>query len=115
MRHFRNPAYAPESLERKLSPSGFIAIPVAAEVSQVNGQGGASSPQDTSADAADLDGGGLLICTAGEPRPSQPGDPEPADPKNPGDGSETDPGDGDGSPPVLPTSTPSGPNLPPAP
>ena len=30
MRQFRNPRYAPESLERKLSPSGFFA-PVAAE------------------------------------------------------------------------------------
>ena len=32
MRRFRNPAYAPESLERKLSPSGIVAAPVAAEV-----------------------------------------------------------------------------------
>ena len=29
---YRNPRYAPESLERKLSPSGVVAIPVAAEV-----------------------------------------------------------------------------------
>src|SRR5947209_489459 len=32
MRRFHNPRYAPESLERKLSPSGVAAIPVAAEI-----------------------------------------------------------------------------------
>jgi len=31
MRRFRNPRYAPEGLERKLSPSGF-SIPVTAEI-----------------------------------------------------------------------------------
>jgi hypothetical protein len=32
MRHFRNPKFAMESLERKLNPSGILPTPVAAEV-----------------------------------------------------------------------------------
>ncbi len=38
MRRHRNPRYAPESLERKLNPSGIVAIPVAAEVYVPNTQ-----------------------------------------------------------------------------
>ena len=32
MRRFHNPRYAPESLERKLSPSGVAPVPVAAHI-----------------------------------------------------------------------------------
>jgi hypothetical protein len=32
MRRFHNPRFAPESLERKLNPSGVMPVPVAAEV-----------------------------------------------------------------------------------
>jgi hypothetical protein len=36
MRQIRNPRYAPEFLERKLSPSSLVVTPVAAEVQVVS-------------------------------------------------------------------------------
>ncbi len=44
MRRFRNPRYAPEGLERKLSPSGF-SIPVTAEIAPATPTGTPAKPE----------------------------------------------------------------------
>ena len=44
MRRFRNPRYAPEGLERKLSPSG-VSIPVTAEVAPATPTGIQAKPE----------------------------------------------------------------------
>src|SRR4051794_32035155 len=45
MRRNHNPRYAPESLERKLSPSGLTGIPVAAELYVPNTKFGGGASQ----------------------------------------------------------------------
>jgi hypothetical protein len=57
MRRFRNPRFAPESLERKLSPSGVAPVPVAAVV---------YVPSDTTTSTSD-DGGDPPVSTPGNP------------------------------------------------
>ena len=82
MRHFRNPRYAPESLERKLHPSGF-ALPVTAEFSPAS----ASAPAP-SASVPDLFPHSIAVSYASAnhgngpptlPEPPKP-DPDPTDP-----------------------------------
>src|SRR4051812_15941408 len=96
MRRFRNPRYAPESLERKLSPSGFAPPP--ADVSWEQAPAGSSgssatcdysqAPSDPPVDSGPTSSGS----PAPEPPPadpspmvSSPGDPPPSDPDYPND------------------------------
>jgi len=85
MRRFHNPRYAPESLERKLHPSG-IALPVTAEYAP------ASAPQLASASAPGSSESGsrapvlAVSCVTAihengpPPTPPAPPEPEPTDP-----------------------------------
>jgi len=103
MRSFRNPRYAPESLERKLNPSGISPIPVAAEM---------YVPAATKADVtpvAPLDG--VASARGG---PAAPGDPIPTGPTAPTypDGTGPAPPPGNGTPPSDSPSIPSGPGEP---
>ncbi len=98
MRHFRNPRYAPESLERKLSPSA--AIPVAAEISIPTTQLAVVNPVVTYQDSAAPSATTMTRDVTPAPAPA----PAPA----PG-GSDPAPPPGDGSVPDAPPSAPSGP------
>ena len=71
MRRFRNPVYAIESLERKLSPSGIVAAPVAAQVYVPSTTPVGTYPIDPAASTSNG--------TAGidPPPPSGPADPAP--------------------------------------
>ncbi len=100
MRSFRNPRYAPESLERKLNPSGVVGIPVTAEVYVPT----ATSPPAPPATPTDA-----TPCQYSASVCSVPGDPEPVIPGVPPGGTGPAPPSGDGSPPQGPPSTPSGP------
>jgi hypothetical protein len=86
MRRFRNPRYAPESLERKLSPSGF-SYPVAAEFATVAAV--ETTPAESTAATA-------------EPPPV----PDPTDPKDP------NPCPAPGEPPSGDPTNPLGPSEP---
>jgi hypothetical protein len=127
MRRFHNPRYAPESLERKLSPSGFATIPVAAHIhvqsfqtTQVT-QVTPIVASDLNATTAPLHASRLPIVVvppisghATHPihtaldDPTQPGDPEPTDPTDPSGGTDPAPPPGSGDPPVGQPSTPGG-------
>jgi hypothetical protein len=103
MRRFHNPRYACESLERKLSPSGFAAIPIAAEIHIPNTQMNHTHQV-------------LHSHTSLVPHNHTPRAPHSviyvsaldttSPPTNPA------PPDGDGDPPAIPPSGPSGPGLP---
>lgn len=55
MRRHHNPRYAPESLERKLNPSGIVGIPVTAEIYVPNTQfDDVASPDSTAPIASDI-------------------------------------------------------------
>ena len=124
MRRFHNPRYAPESLERKLSPSGFATLPVAAEINIPNTQTNSTSPTTTvtySSDTASPMASSytqLFISTArsiSDPTipgdPTEPGDSAPVRPTvPPGDGPTPPPGDG--NPPDNTPSIPGGPDDP---
>jgi hypothetical protein len=94
MRRRGFPRYAPESLERKLSPSGVAVPPVAAVVYVSTTQ----TPASDSSGATDTDS-----TSTSDSDPGPPGGPDPTDPTNPG------PDDGDGNPPIPPT-IPDGPD-----
>ena len=96
MRRFRNPRYAPESLERKLSPSGFAPPPADVSCEQAPADSSGSSatcdysqaPSDPSVYSGPTSSG----YSAPEPPPenpyptvSSPGDPPPSDPDYPND------------------------------
>jgi hypothetical protein len=87
MRRIRNPRYAPEFLERKLSPSGIPGNPPPAEV-------GAMAPAPPQMQAM-----------------AEPGDPPPVDPIPPPDPSGPAAGEPGDPPPVdpIPPPDPSGP------
>ena len=120
MRRHRNPRYAPESLERKLNPSGVIGIPVAAEVYIPETQQIASPTaiDPTLTQGGITPDGPVPVATtsnsedAPEPDPMGPGAPEPPAPTDPGDGSEPPPPYGDGTPPLDMPSFPGGPPVP---
>jgi hypothetical protein len=119
MRRHRNPPYAPESLERKLNPSGITAFPVAAEINTPNSPTSISvSPPSASIivsmDRFEMDrlATVTVLAAAKDPVPTEPGDPEPVGPYGPTGGTDPAPPPGDGTPPVDPPSIPSGPGEP---
>lgn len=103
MRHFRNPRFAPESLERKLNPSTPVGLPVMAEVSVE--MASVAEPQVATVTVVYQ----AESCTFGEPTPTDPGHPMPGDPEplTPPPGT-SDPGPGDGDPPTSHPSLPGG-------
>ncbi|WP_435009105.1 hypothetical protein P12x_000355 [Tundrisphaera lichenicola] len=88
MRRHHNPRYAPEALERKLSPSGIVAIPVAAEIYIPTTR---VATTNTSPPVVKKD-----------PIPTDPSNPVPIDTTTP---TSPAPPSGDGTPPI---SSPSG-------
>ena len=119
MRRFRNPRYAPEALERKLSPSGVVAIPIMAEIyipkTQMNNSTHAtptvhSTPIPVVPAASKVALAQVSLDTV--PKPTRPGDPVPVDPEEQTEGTDPAPPDGDGSPPKDHPSIPGGPDDP---
>lgn len=98
MRRIRNPRYAPEFLERRLSPSGLPSNPPA-EVGYVESDGGSLSAIPNS-------DGPSAAGDPGDPPPIDPV-PPPADPSGPANSG--DPGDPPPIDPVPPPADPSGP------
>ncbi len=137
MRRHKFPRFAPESLERKLNPSGLVVAPVAAEiyvpVTQTSDTGQATpimvnasltaplssvtvvttADPAVSATTTDPNAVGTIPGTpTPTPTPIEPGDPEPVDPEVPSGGTGPAPPDGDGTVPYDPPSVPGGPPLP---
>lgn len=113
MRRFHNPRYAPESLERKLSPSGVATIPVAAEI---------YVPTIETSAAAEVT---PIVISSARPAPTTatkaiPTDFAPAlsvlsldgEPDVPSGGTGPAPPDGDGTPPDGTPTNPTGPDNP---
>jgi hypothetical protein len=91
MRRHHNPRYAPESLERKLSPSGLVAV--TAEVGFLQTQA--------------TDAGTSAAVSYSEPAPAPPAPPAPSG------GTEVPPGKSEGGePPLDSPSFPGGPGVP---
>lgn len=111
MRRIRNPRYAPEFLERRLSPSGLLGTQPPAEVQTFESDGGSLSatPNVDGPTSYSESDDQLPIDPVPPPDPAAPtdpaeaGDPEPIDPVPPPELAEptetSDPGD---SPPVDP-------------
>jgi hypothetical protein len=131
MRRFHNPRYAPESLERKLSPSGVVAIPVAAEIYVPTLQTSNTTPVTplivSSQCVASCNSGAsqvLIVTPTASPDgsttgnlvaldgPTTPGAPEPTSPVVPTGGTDPAPPPGNGDPPTGTPSIPGGPSLP---
>ena len=87
MRRLRNPRYAPEALERKLSPSAFFGP--AASVPSVQVLVGPQSPDPSPQPDGDDD--------------LDPADPAPVDPVTPDDGDGSPPSDPFPAPPIGPS------------
>ena len=127
MRRRKFPRFAPESLERKLNPSGIVPAPVAAEV-YIPVTQTVDTIQVTSTfvslDQTDLVSPVTAFVSidpittdtvTADPVPgvpTEPGDPEPVDPEIPTDGTGPAPPPSDGTPPYDPPSIPGGPDLP---
>ena len=110
MRQFRNPRYAPESLERKLSPSGFFA-PVAAEFAHASSAASAG-PRIAPYRGFVTPPRYTLIAVEASAFAGPPVEPSPSPSPSPNPDPSPDPNPGTGEPPWDAPSDPTGPTEP---